>query len=271
MSVTWSQIILRGCVCARVCVCGVSFYSLISKFEFLLLWQPLADGQHLWVKQRVWSEASNPVKHKLRHWVILLPFGFTFLDLCSQIIWMSNMSALLTLSLDLKDTLLWGWSHLFVLLQLHVFFSRSQTWRRRCPLSALRGWGGLGAFLVVSGSEWWCRKKKKNNPQRSAEVLAPSPVRFSTLFIQSTTVTSQLMTPPLCAAHVSPVSCSSQVSTRQYRPVFTAAPHAAYSLDILTHLIDWGLCVRSNYFTVKLTGFWPKAMQSKCLTSPSSV
>lgn len=31
----------------------------------------------------VWNETWNPVKHKLRHWVIFFPFGFTFLDLSS--------------------------------------------------------------------------------------------------------------------------------------------------------------------------------------------
>lgn len=79
----------------------------------------------------------------------------------------------------------------------------------------------------------------EQKPIRSAEVLAPTPEQLldhclccSTQFPLSWRVNDS------CSSAFQTVSCSNQVSTRQYRPVFTAAPHAAYSLDILTHL-NW--------------------------------
>lgn len=77
----------------------------------------------------------------------------------------------------------------------------------------------------------------EQKPKRSAEVLAPTPEQLldhclccSTQYPLSWRVNDS------CSSAFQTVSCSNQVSTRQYRPVFTAAPHAAYSLDILTHL-----------------------------------
>lgn len=79
----------------------------------------------------------------------------------------------------------------------------------------------------------------EQKPIRSAEVLAPTPEQLLdhclccwTQFPLSWRVNDS------CSSAFQTVSCSNQVSTRQYRPVFTAAPHAAYSLDILTHL-NW--------------------------------
>lgn len=99
----------------------------------------------------------------------------------------------------------------------------------------------------------------EQKPIRSAEVLAPTPEHFlGRCLCSSAQLTLSWRVNDSCGSAFQTVSCSNQVSTRQYRPVFSAAPHAAYSLDILTHLTSWGLCVRSHRFIVKLTENWLK-------------